>query len=194
MEVPDEIAAQMGFSSFGNTTRKRKFNPKTDAFSGDPPPKPARAAPAAGTGGNRMPLGTRRQDRVVSVAVGIGGDVVASDGKGEGTGLDNKEERQQQQEQQQQHIGDPGYIDDTPPGSPPEQSKRESGKVDGQFTARQQDAVPQWLPQGPVSLSQVDGRQVVPLAAYAKGVRNERGDMVYFQPGFIEDPWAKLLS
>lgn len=25
-----------------------------------------------------------------------------------------------------------------------------------------------------------------------KGVRNERGDTVYFQPSFLEDPWKKL--
>lgn len=30
------------------------------------------------------------------------------------------------------------------------------------------------------------------LGAYRNGVRNERGDMVYFMPSFIEDPWEHL--
>jgi len=32
------------------------------------------------------------------------------------------------------------------------------------------------------------------LRALASGVRNESGDMVYFLPSFIEDPWARLKS
>ena len=32
------------------------------------------------------------------------------------------------------------------------------------------------------------------LRALAAGVRNENGDMVYFLPSFIEDPWARLKS
>nr|OQO28044.1 hypothetical protein B0A51_02845 [Rachicladosporium sp. CCFEE 5018] len=30
------------------------------------------------------------------------------------------------------------------------------------------------------------------LQALRQGVRNERGDMVYFLPSFLEDPWAGL--
>jgi len=30
------------------------------------------------------------------------------------------------------------------------------------------------------------------LEAYRKGVRNEKGDLGWFLPSFIEDPWAKL--
>ena len=30
------------------------------------------------------------------------------------------------------------------------------------------------------------------LQAYRQGVRNEKGDMVYFLPSFLEDPWEKL--
>lgn len=30
------------------------------------------------------------------------------------------------------------------------------------------------------------------LSAYRRGVKNERGDMVYFMPSFLEDPWAAL--
>ncbi|KIV98614.1 uncharacterized protein PV09_09606 [Verruconis gallopava] len=30
------------------------------------------------------------------------------------------------------------------------------------------------------------------LEAYRKGVKNENGDIAWFLPSFIEDPWAKL--
>ena len=30
------------------------------------------------------------------------------------------------------------------------------------------------------------------LEAYRKGVKNKNGDVAYFLPSFIEDPWAKL--
>lgn len=32
------------------------------------------------------------------------------------------------------------------------------------------------------------------LEAYRKGVRKENGDLAWFLPSFIEDPWAKLES
>lgn len=32
------------------------------------------------------------------------------------------------------------------------------------------------------------------LEALRHGVRNERGDMVYFMPSFLEDPWAGLKA
>nr|POE74407.1 hypothetical protein CFP56_67758 [Quercus suber] len=31
-----------------------------------------------------------------------------------------------------------------------------------------------------------------PLGALRRGVKNERGDMVYFLPSFLEDPWKRL--
>jgi hypothetical protein len=30
--------------------------------------------------------------------------------------------------------------------------------------------------------------------ALRRGIRNERGDMAYFLPSFLEDPWAKLAA
>lgn len=32
------------------------------------------------------------------------------------------------------------------------------------------------------------------LQALRRGVRNERGDMAYFLPSFLEDPWEKLVA
>jgi hypothetical protein len=31
------------------------------------------------------------------------------------------------------------------------------------------------------------------LQALRRGIRNERGDIAYFLPSFLEDPWEKLM-
>jgi len=38
------------------------------------------------------------------------------------------------------------------------------------------------------------GRARVDLQALRQGVKNRRGDMVYFLPSFIEDPWKGLKA
>lgn len=40
--------------------------------------------------------------------------------------------------------------------------------------------------------SEIDGNDEQSLRALANGVRNKNGDMVYFMPNFLEDPWRKL--
>lgn len=42
------------------------------------------------------------------------------------------------------------------------------------------------------SATNIDGDDERSLQALAYGVRNENGDMVYFLPSFIEDPWQDL--
>lgn len=39
-----------------------------------------------------------------------------------------------------------------------------------------------------------EGGEAARLQALRGGVKNERGDTVYFLPSFIEDPWQKLKS
>lgn len=61
LEVAPELAASMGFSSFGNASKKRKYN-SNDAFvdvaNGRHIPGSAQAA-THGNGANALPLGTR---------------------------------------------------------------------------------------------------------------------------------------
>lgn len=40
--------------------------------------------------------------------------------------------------------------------------------------------------------SNIDGNDEQSLRALANGVRNKNGDMVYFLPNFLEDPWRNL--
>lgn len=53
-----------------------------------------------------------------------------------------------------------------------------------------------WLITGPSApahdnITLADG-SVMSLQALRRGVRNERGDMAYFLPSFLEDPWRDL--
>ena len=41
------------------------------------------------------------------------------------------------------------------------------------------------------NITLADG-SVLSLQALRRGVRNERGDMAYFLPSFLEDPWKEL--
>lgn len=43
---------------------------------------------------------------------------------------------------------------------------------------------------GGVTTKVQDTQTSPPLAAYRNGVKNANGDMVYYLPSFIEDPWA----
>ena len=42
--------------------------------------------------------------------------------------------------------------------------------------------------------SKIDGNDAESLRALQHGVRNENGDMVYFLPSFLEDPWRNLRA
>ena len=41
------------------------------------------------------------------------------------------------------------------------------------------------------NITLADG-SVMSLQALRRGIRNERGDMAYFLPSFLEDPWKEL--
>lgn len=46
--------------------------------------------------------------------------------------------------------------------------------------------------EGTATASNVRGSDERSLQALAYGVRNENGDMIYFLPSFLEDPWKNL--
>ena len=43
------------------------------------------------------------------------------------------------------------------------------------------------------NITLADG-SVMSLQALRRGIRNERGDMAYFLPSFLEDPWKELSA
>ncbi|KAI9858132.1 MAG: hypothetical protein M1824_004452 [Vezdaea acicularis] len=151
LEADPALLSLMGFNGFGQPSKRRKFNPRTDSVL-------APNASSVGTGGNTMALGERKQKKP--------GDNHSREDMGVyGEGMVKEEEGM---------VG-PGNKELTRPvGLPPRPPVPTGGK--GGIAPGE-------------ALNEED-RTELPLSAYAKGVRNARGDMVYFQPSFIEDPWA----
>jgi hypothetical protein len=161
-EDNDDIAAAMGFASFGGT-KKRKFD-HTNL------PK----AKADASGANSTQLGVRTKKAAS-----------AQETETENTPTDHLNQAAHafssvQPETAPEPAGEPGLADiiayaqtlpDKPPGNFPP-----SGD---QFTA-------EMLSFGGPSISRAE------LNALRNGVRNEHGDTAYFLPSFVEDPWEKF--
>lgn len=153
----DEVAAMMGFSSFGGT-KKRKF---------DQTKSPAKEEYSA-SGANSTELGVR---------------IKASENQ-------------------------PTGGEKVPSAAPATQLPPLTGGL-ASFLARGQ-ALPEKPPQAASIQSEVSsqvdpsaselvsfGGPSVPradLSALRHGVQNEHGDMAYFLPSFVEDPWEKLST
>lgn len=188
------MAAAMGFSAFGTQghAKKRKFNPKTDALTdGD-----ALAAidkggkKGQGSGGNTIPLG---KPRVFGVSSDRNDDEIALDPEG-----DEDEEVM------------PNYLD-TSQAPPAEEAAEMQQRIDAilagladsgedgahdspvQPTARvqqphtappRQDIQSHQLPERPVWSDH--GPQKT------RGQRNELWYVGYYDPSFVENPWARL--
>jgi hypothetical protein len=172
-EDPD-IAAMMGFGSFGGT-KKRKYdqtnspNSKIDA-----------------SGANSTQLGVRMKSNPDEVSLDFDDDVVSinipiakvqpqstpttkSKGRGkqpEATGL-------------AAFLAHAKLLPENPPGVeqatlPTTQDQSAQNRNSATFSY------------GGPSISENE------LHALRRGVRNEAGDMAYFLPSFVEDPWVKL--
>lgn len=186
------MAAAMGFSAFGTQgpAKKRKFNPKTDALTeGD-----ALAAvdkggkKGQGSGGNTIPLG---KPRVLGMPCGRNEDEIALDLEG-----DEDEDAM------------PDYLD-TSQAPPAEEAAEMQQRIDAilaglaepgeeearetltqripevqQRTAPRADTHTHQLPERPVWSDRGPERQ--------KGQRNELWYMGYYDPSFVENPWARL--
>lgn len=145
-EIDPSLAASMGFSSFGNGTRKRKHNSDnavTDASPLSGQIKRPQGAPS-GRGANITPLGNRRGPSAP-------GQELVSDGKRDF---------------------------DLPRGDPPPVGAALRTALEKPATTGQD--------QMPFTQNTPD------LGAYRHGVRQPNGDIAYFLPSFIEDPWAQL--
>lgn len=230
MEEEDEnsdIAASMGFSSFGGQpNKKRKYNSKTDAVT-DAPLRKGSKEHGVGSGSNKMPLGKARPK-----SIGAQGNREL-DGSGKGLAFGATVDGGDA-------VDDPGYVNDTPPGSPVRVSynaameqgisqAQASEGTDRDISNRAsvptkplavEDKRSQGLPPKPLSSmsipSSLPPKPPVPtwssgagaseasvgrvggsdngLRQLRKGVKNEKGDIGYYDPSFVEDPWKELLE
>lgn len=159
-----DIAAAMGFSSFGGT-KKRKHD-QTES------PK------AGGSGANTTELGVRTKrgagDEVNMVNPGA---MAAS------TDARNPSARQSKKKQQPPAAGLADFLAraQTLPEKPPER-----GNVQSERDHVQQEATTEMRSFGGPSVSKAE------LSALYHGVTNERGDSVIFLTNFVEDPWSRM--
>ncbi|KAF2649389.1 hypothetical protein K491DRAFT_683885 [Lophiostoma macrostomum CBS 122681] len=182
MDEEDDIAAAMGFSSFG-TTKKRKFDqtnsPKVES-----------------SGANTMPLGVRpkRNDGVASDQDHeTSGPGEANDAVKETTELQPAKTNSKGKEKQTVPSGLAGFLargnqlPDKPslPDKPPLPDKPSANPTESKPVAPGYDGSAQVSFGGP-SITKME------LDALRGGVQNEHGDVAYFLPSFLEDPWEKL--
>lgn len=136
LNMDPEMATAMGFTSFGTSSKKRKYL-HNDAIVDV-------AIPDQGKGANSVPVGLRHASKAT-----------------EGV--------QAEAQNRELPLGAPA-----PRASQPKQ--------------RAEDASAHHIAGG------VFSDQVRPeLGAYVKGVSQANGDIAYFLPSFLEDPWAKLV-
>lgn len=164
-----DIAAAMGFSSFGGT-KKRKY---------DQAGSPKAPTEADASGANTTELGVRMKkinnnelelddvDEIMEIAAASSPskhEAKDSSKPAAATGLADFLARAQ-------------TLPDKPPAAQGIQSA---------YTNARQSGANEMVSFGGPSVSKAE------LHALLFGVKNEHGDNVYFKPDFVEDPWAKL--
>jgi hypothetical protein len=173
-EVDPEMTAAMGFSSFGTqpNTKKRKYHHDDAVVAIDNPH-------GKSSGANTIELGIRKQrndsysgtspqtDSIESISAGREASITHPIGASAGL----SEFISQAQSLPPRPI--PSGISRTHETSTSSTSKPTSfpGGIPKQF------------------FDKLDWKE---LEALRKGVKDENGDIAYFLPSFIEDPWAKL--
>lgn len=217
IDIDPEIAAAMGFSSFGNqlNDKKRKFN-RQDTF------VDASKLNSSRTGANSIQLGAR-QKKTPSI-----GTLRSS----------------QQDDKDGEEWLDPGYVDESvdmneesslsadtvlPPQASPsnfEPTNRANPRSKGRQNQSGPSGLAQFLARGEAFKQVVPASEIgdsgtkhslnavfpsdpslpteptasipsMPLGTFGredthvlrKGVRNAQGDVAYFLPSFVEDPW-----
>ena len=179
VDIDPAIAAAMGFSSFGAKpiAKRRKINDESKS----------------GSGANTQPLGQRNQP-----SKAVSGTRLPEQEIGQAEDHEPKA-KQRTKTKQPAPSGLAGFLSrgqDLPmpavapvPVAEHPASAETTTKPEGPRTAT---AEHQKLAEGPQGAFRTAAQEKPSLAAYRHGVRNERGDMVYFLPSFLEDPWAGL--
>lgn len=139
-EIDPGLAASMGFSSFGNSSKKRKYNDEavTDITPAHGKVKQPQGA-SSGRGANITPLGNRK-----------------------GPAAPGQEQ-------------EPNEKLEFKARSAPIVSHGETKLGDAATSSHDRELPTQGTPE---------------FGAYRNGVRQPNGDIAYFLPSFIEDPWA----
>lgn len=188
-EEADAMAAAMGFSSFGTQgpPKKRRFNPNTDALVDDQELQALDRGgkKGQGSGGNTIPLG---KQRIIGQKAIVNNEDEIDMGEGE-------------------EEAEPAYMD-TSQQAPLEEQEAMQQKIDAILAGLDQDAEDgedaflsrDIEPTYPQAQHQLPQRPIHAPTGYATkdqksrvwGQRNELWYVGYFDPNFVQNPWAKL--
>lgn len=191
----------MGFSAFGappNPPKRRKLHQDIER---------------EGTGGNSIPLGRRRGEEVA----GDGGEEVVGDGSEEeegdgGVENENGNEGHEGQETEEDKQGDEMILEEvkkatlrrlgitphsaTLPAKPPASTIYHTRPIQTPPQPLGYGAVTEVVTQGGDAVAQGGAvrKEAYDWRALRKGVRDENGDVAYYDGSFVEDPWRGLMG
>ncbi|KAI9777205.1 MAG: hypothetical protein M1835_005306 [Candelina submexicana] len=199
-----DIAASMGFTSFGSKpVKKRKFNPKIDAA--------VDSSVIVGSGGNSIPAGKARGGRGGGSegCEGCGGE--KGEGEGEGDGGDPEgspwiianqggggeaglaKEVEKQEEKTQCLKQNPGQTHHTSTRDPNTSTYLQHPSLPPKpaFAAAPLSTAPafeagQSIPSQAGQITREEAQRL------RRGVRDGNGDIAYYDASFVEDPWERL--
>ena len=157
-----DMAQMMGFSSFSSKSKPLSKKRKRELA------QLATSGPGmeSGSGSNTMPLGKPRRKPV-------GGEDVARGNREPGENTFNTEAvTQERSTESEKDMGQYSHI--APPSVLGNQAKPPSFSNDPHPSAGE------------------DGHSQYDWHALRKGVRDERGDVAYYDTSFVEDPWKNL--
>ncbi|KAJ9649072.1 hypothetical protein H2199_000985 [Coniosporium tulheliwenetii] len=211
-DIDPEMAAVMGFGAFGSqpSNKKRKFKHDQAIVAGA-------ASPAvSSSGSNTVQLGIRkaRPSNLAGASLEhMGDEAGVKSGVNDGLESSNyagsdappvnsdkpgsKQPRQIKSEEkpaQQKRAAAP------PAGLAQYLSRGQSAKdvapdPNAEMPAETSSGNPSTLSSAPVGSLSLSGPRTLSreeLAALRRGVRNAQGDIAYFLPSFVEDPWGKI--
>ncbi|KAL9122615.1 MAG: hypothetical protein Q9187_000829 [Circinaria calcarea] len=221
MDLDPEVALQMGFTSFGARpkAKKRKYDSAADTTTDQPPTLASSGCgrgggTRGGSGSNVTPLGSTRSKQ------GMLGDAVEEDNRagssvvaGPGAAQSDKSVSEDRGAQgRDDEYEEPGYVDDTPPESPLPSLEGEHTQLaevhehrphvlhppesEVNMTGRpmaEGEGARALVERGKGLASDVPGQRY-DWAALRRGVRNQQGDIAYYDRSFMEDPWEGLIG
>lgn len=205
--IDPAIAAQMGFSSFGakGITTKRKYHDAS--FVEGQEDQETKQKKHAGSGANNIALGARNRTEKTDIADDtsleqIGDRSISGSPSSVTIGLERKTQSGgRKKENTAEPSGLAAFLSrgQTLPEAPkPAVDPKSSGPIEarpeiaaGTNAARPFSASPMATATDETAASRINGTT---QQAYRHGVKNEQGDIVYFLPGFLEDPWKELRT
>lgn len=195
--IDPAIAAAMGFTGFGaQPSKRRKYNDGAMVEGQIKEPRVQKS----GSGANNTSLGIRKNPNVSTEdTANFTGELVAAD---ETVSAIEQRKPKGKKAKQAAPTGLAAFLSlgRSLPNKPPPPAPSQSQETPVTSAPLNSSDAP--LTHRPLASPAEPGNARAPeaqtahddISAYRRGVRNDRGDMVYFLPSFIEDPWKSLKA